>query len=391
VILQTPDDKFRQQEKKHVSKTKATPTAAFGLALLKKEVAAKPGENVMISPLSVSIALGMTANGAKGTTLSGINTALHLKGDQATNNKGYAALLEKLKRTGIGVTLDIANGLFARIGVGFKAGFLNTNKKFFGAKIDELDFDDPKTVATINGFVSKATNKKINELLKDKIAADTVMFIINCVYFKGEWTTKFDKRNTKDLDFAGVGKRATMYRKGAMAYDKDVTGDTYEVMALPFGKSQAVRALVFLPKAGKTTDDVLAKLDEKSLLGHAACEHTSRGELWLPRLQTKYGNKLNASLEALGMVDAFGAADFSGMRKTPPALFIKAVQHMTDFAWDEEGAEGAAVTSVEVGFECVQIPYKMKVDRPFLAFVIDTETEAVLFAGVITDPAKPRK
>lgn len=373
-----------------MSKNKATPTAAFGLALLKKEVAAKPGENVMISPLSVSIALGMTANGAKGTTLSGINTALHLTGDQASNNKGYAALLEQLKRTGIGVTLDVANGLFARIGVGFKASFIETNQKFFGAKIYELDFDDPETVNTINGFVSKATNKKINKLLKDKIAADAVMFIINCVYFKGEWTTKFDKKKTKDLDFAGAGKRATMYRSGSMAYGKDADRNTYEVMSLPFGKAKAVRALVFLPKTGKTVDDVLSKLDEKSLLGHAASSYNSGGELWLPRLKTKYGNKLNASLEALGMVDAFGSADFSGMRKTPPALFIKAVQHMTDFSWDEEGAEGAAVTSVEVGVESVQIPYKMKVDRPFLAFVIDTETNAVLFAGVIIDPDKPQ-
>lgn len=373
-----------------MSKTKATQTAAFGLALLKQEVAAKPGENVMISPLSVSLALGMTANGAAGNTLSGMTKALHLEGDQPTINKGYAALLEKLKRTGIGVTLEVANGIFVRVGVEFKKKFLDTNKEFFSAKIEALDFSDPSTVATINGFVSKATNKKIDKLLKDPLAADTVMFIVNCVYFKGEWSTKFDKKKTKNLEFAGVGKRPTMYRADKMAYGRAADWDTYETMTLPFGKSEAVRFVVVLPSADKTVDDALAKLDAQTLIRHAGATYKSHGELWLPRISTTYKNKLNDSLQALGMVDAFGGANFSNLGKTPPELYIKAVQHMTGFELDEEGATGVAVTTVEVGIESVQIPYKMKVDRPFLAFVIDTETEAVLFAGLINDPAKPK-
>lgn len=364
------------------------PTAAFALALLKKEVAVKPGENVLISPLSVSIALGMTANGARGTTLSGINSTLGIDADQGSNNKGYAALLAKLKRDGIGVTLDIANAIFARLGVGFNTDFLVANKEFFSARVDALDFDDPDTVDTINGFVSESTNKKIDKILEDPIAADAVMFLINCVYFKGEWTVKFDKGNTTDLPFAGVGDIPLMFRNAEMIYGKDADWDTYQVVSLPFGESKEVRMLVVLPNEGKTVDNVLAKLDEKALTRHATVTYESEGELWLPRIEIKYDNSLNESLKALGMEEAFGGADFSGMIPPPASLYISDVKHKTFFKVDEEGAEGAAVTSVEIGLECARMPFEMKVDKPFVTFVVDSSTNAILFAGVIVDPTK---
>lgn len=373
-----------------MSKTNVTKTAAFGLALLKKEVAAKPGKNVLISPLSISLALGMTANGARGTTLDGITSTLGIENDQASNNVGYAALLEQLKRAGIGVTLDVANAIFARAGVGFKPEFLEANKSFFGARVDELDFSDPKTVDTINSFVSDSTNEKIPTLL-DAIAADTVMFLINCVYFKGEWTEKFDKDDTQDLAFAtpeGSKDLPTMYRNGDMIYGKDYDDNIYQYVSLPFGDSKAVRMLVYLPGADKTVDDVLAALDEAKLLSAATQDYDSEGTLRLPRIDITYENSLNDSLQALGMSQAFGDADFSGMRQTPPALFIQEVKHKTMFKVDEEGAEGAAVTSVSIGIECVRMPFMMNVDRPFVTFVVDSETNAVLFAGVINDPSK---
>jgi len=376
------------QETNTVSKTNVTPTAAFALDLLKQEVAAKTGENVLISPLSVSVALGMTANGARGTTLKGMTSTLGIDADQSTNNKGYAALLEKLKRDGIGVTLDVANAIFARLGMKFEKDFLAANKEFFSAKVEELDFNDPETLNVINGFVSEATNKKIDEILKDPIAADTVMFLVNCVYFKGEWTVKFDKDATKDLPFEGVGDIPLMYKNDSMIYGRDKTWDTYQFVSLPFGESKAVRMIVVLPDDGKTIDDVLAKLDAETLEQHAQQQYENDGELWLPRIEIKYDNSLAESLKALGMEEAFGGADFSGMIPPPAQLFIKDVKHKTFFKVDEEGAEGAAATSVEIGLECVRMPHKVKCDKPFVTFVIDSETNGVLFAGVIVDPTK---
>lgn len=371
-----------------MSKDNVTPTAAFGLALLKQEIAAKPGENVLISPLSVSVALGMTANGARGNTLAEMTSALSIDADASTNNKGYAGLLEKLKRTGIGVTLNVANAIFARLGVPFEADFLGANEEFFNAKVEALDFNDPATKDTINKFVSDETNKKIDEILKDPIAADTVMFLVNCVYFKGEWSVKFDKAVTKDLPFAGVGDIPTMYRNSDMIYGRDSDWDTYQFVSLPFGDSKEVRMLVILPNDGKTIDDVFEKLDAAALTQHAQSTYESEGELWLPRIEVRYDNSLNESLQALGMVEAFGGGDFSGMMAPPAQLFIKDVKHKTFFKVDEEGAEGAAATSVEVGLECVRMPFKVKCDKPFVTFVVDSSSDAVLFAGLIVDPTK---
>jgi len=371
-----------------VSKDNVTQTAEFGLALLKQEIAAKPGENVLISPLSVSVALGMTANGARGNTLTEMYAALSIDADSATNNKGYAGLLEKLKRAGIGVTLNVANAIFARLGVPFEEDFLSANKEFFNARVDALDFSNPATKDTINKFVSDETNEKIDGILSDPIAADAVMFLVNCVYFKGEWSVKFDKAETKDLPFAGVGDIPTMYRNSDMIYGKDVDWDTYQFVSLPFGDSKEVRMLVILPEDGKTVDDVLAKLDAKTLAQHAQSTYESEGQLWLPRIEVKYDNSLNDSLQALGMVAAFGGGDFSGMMAPPAKLFIKAVKHKTFFKVDEEGAEGAAATSVEVGIECVRMPFSMKCDKPFVTFVVDSATNAVLFAGHIVNPTK---
>lgn len=371
-----------------MSKDHVTPTATFGLALLQQEIAAKPGENVLISPLSVSVALGMTANGARGNTQAEMNTALSFDADSATNNKGYAGLLEKLKREGIGVTLSVANAIFARLGVPFEADFLGANEEFFNAKVEALDFDDPATKDKINKFVSDETNEKIDGILNDPIAADAVMFLVNCVYFKGEWTVKFDKAATTDLPFAGVGDIPTMYRNDSMVHGQDADWDTYQYVSLPFGKSEEVRMIVILPNDGKTVDDVLAKLDAKALSQHARSTYKSEGELWLPRIEIKYDNSLNDSLQALGMVEAFGGGDFSGLMAPPAQLFIKAVKHKTFFKVDEEGAEGAAATSVEVGLECVSFPFTMKCDKPFLAFVVDSDSTAVLFAGVIVNPTK---
>lgn len=370
-----------------MSKDKVNPTAAFGLALLKQEIAAKPGENVLISPLSVSVALGMTANGARGTTLKGMTSTLGIESNLGNTNKGYAALLELLKRSGIGVTLDVANGIFAQFGVTFKPQFLNANKRYFNAKVEDLDFSDPETLNIINGFVSDGTNKKIDKML-ESIDPDAVMFIINCVYFKGEWTAKFDKSLTKDLPFAGVGDIPLMYRNDPTVHARNWSGG-YQMVSLPFGDSKAVRMIAVLPDEGKTIDDVLAALKADSLTNFAKQNEGSDGQLWLPRIEVSYENSLKASLIALGMEEAFDGADFSGMADADEiSLKLGDVKHKTGFKVDEDGAEGFAATVVEVVTESVSMPFEMKVDKPFLKFVIDSESDAVLFAGLIVDPTK---
>lgn len=377
--------------------TATVPTTSLALALLRKEVAAKSGENVIISPLSITTALGMTANGARGDTLNGIVKALGLTtSDIAQINAAYKALLATLRRPGLGVTLDIANGIFARQGIAFNPAFLDVNTANFGALVKSMDFDSQDAVDFINNWVSDNTKKKIQGILKGGIDANTIMFIINAVYFKGEWNVKFDKSLTKTETFAAAGgniQHPLMYRNDEMVYGNDWDNGVYEYVSLPFGDSKAVRMVVLLPGNGKAPEDVLEVLTVEKLDQIGSQNYSSEGELWLPRVEIEYGNDLKDSLIALGMDDAFDStkADLTGLYSGDGNAFIKRVKHGCVFKVDEEGAEGAAYTSVEVGLECISRPFAMRVDRPFVKFVVDSESKSVLFAGVVNNPDGAKK
>lgn len=367
------------------------PTAKFGFELLKKEAAAHPGENVLVSPLSVSVALGMTANGARNKTLSGMLSALGLKDaadGNASNNQAYANLLAELKGSKLGVKLAIANAIWAQEGFEFNPDFLTTNWKYFKAAVNVSDFGDPETLEVINKWANDNTNGKIPSILGE-IDPQVVMYLLNAVYFKGEWSEKFDKTKTSDQPFAaasGSKQHPLMFRRGDMRYTESAE-DGYQMVALPFGEAKRISLYAILPLETSSVGELLAKLDGDKFL--TACKQLdeSDGVLWLPRFELKYDAELNDSLKALGMADAFDkGADFSGLRSDPPKLYITEVKHKTFARFDEEGGEAAAVTSVGMGFECVQRTWQMRVDRPFLAVLADETTGAILFAGVVANP-----
>lgn len=368
-----------------MSNSKATaPTAVFGLNLLRGEAKGKKG-NVILSPLSVSTALGMTANGARGTTLASMRNALGLPdggADNAQNSASYKALLAALKGKDLGVKLSIANAIYAAERIEFDPAFLTRAMSDFGADVKTADFSDPETLEAINRWVKTNTNEKITKILNE-IRPDEVMFLLNALYFKGEWNTKFDKKLTKDATFHaadGDKQHPTMFRNGDMRYAK--TGD-YQVVALPFGSAKRVHLYVVLPAAGKTPEQVLAGLDASKLF---AVKYESEGSLWLPRFKLEYEAELNETLKSLGMEGAFvGGADFSGMRKEND-LFISKVIHKCVCSFDEDGGELAAATSVGMALECLRMPWEMKVDRPFVAVLADEQTEAVIGAGVVANP-----
>lgn len=369
------------------------PTSSFGIALLRKELAANPGKNVLVSPLSVTLALGMTANGARGETLDGFVKTLGLTGsDQGDNNQSYANLIAALKRESLGVQLEIANAIFARAGVKFNSAFLDVNKETFDAGTNVLDFGDPATVDAINAWVKEKTKEKIDSIIKE-ISPNTLMFLINAVYFKGEWTTKFDKALTANHPFTtadgGTKDHPLMYRNGEFARVRPGFFGEFEAVSLPFGESKAMRMLILLPNAGVTPADVVNKLEDAKLQQLIGLTYESEGELFLPRFEIDYDASLKDSLIALGMDAAFDSsrADLSGI--ADGRLFIANVLHKTMCKVTEEGAEAAAVTSVDVAAECVRMPFSMKVDRPFVSLIVDSENGTVLFAGVVNDPKNP--
>lgn len=374
------------------------PTAAFALNLLKNEIAAKPGQNVVLSPLSISVALGMTINGARNNTRRQMTALLGLSGSVDESNAAYQALLAKLNRPGLGVTLKIANAIFARAGMEFVPEFLAANDRHFGAKLDTLDFSDDASVDVINKWFSENTKLTLTDkegmitnLLEAPIDPNTIIFLLNAIVFRGKWNVSFDKALTRTGDFTkGDGtkvRRDIMYRQTEMAYSTDRKNKVYSAITLPFGDSKECRQVIIAPQAGRGIEDLLAVLTPEKLVELCAYDSNSEGELWLPRQQLTYENDLKSSLIQLGMADAFdpGVADLSGLYSAGGRAYIKRVKHKTVFNLDEEGAEGAAVTAVEGGVECLSFPWQFRVDRDFLGFTV-TKQGDIKFAKYVYDP-----
>lgn len=359
----------------------ASANTRFGFKLLQDLGGRSPGENIFISPLSISIALTMTYNGAVGETERAMAEVLEIDAlDLSTINNSNKALRNSLQNLDPKVQISIANSIWSRQGVEFNPEFLNRNQVFFGAEIASLDFSSPQAAAVINEWVNTNTNGKIEKIV-DRIDPQTLLFLINAIYFKGNWQDEFNKSRTRQGIFHlsdGSEKRVQMMRReGEYPYFR---GENFEATSLPYGDGR-VSMYVFLPNRDSNLNKFLEDLNEENWEGWIAQFQNRRHEIMLPRFKLEYEVRLNDTLEALGRGIAFGGgADFSGMG---PSLFISEVRHKTFVEVNEEGTEAAAVTAV-VGVK--SLPPAFRVDRPFFFAIYDADTETILFMGTITEP-----
>lgn len=357
----------------------------FGFRLL-EEVAAEQGQdNLFISPLSVSLALGMTYNGARGETEQAMRQTLGL-GELSREqiNDGYRGLIDLLCELDPKVTVEIANSIWYRDGFDVLQAFVEVNVEHFDAVVRALDFADAGAADTINAWVSEKTHGKIDEIVEPPINAATVMFLINAVYFKGDWMLQFDPEDTREQAFHGPGgarQVPMMNMHTELAY---LETDRAQIVDLPYGHGLYSMTVV-LPKPEVDRAELIAGLDrnrwQQWMNGLVEQELT----LALPRFELEYEKVLNDALIALGMGVAFGgAADFTGIRESG-GLYISRVKHKSYVKVDEVGTEAAAVTSVEV--RETSISNAMIADRPFLFVIHDKHSGALLFMGQIVDPA----
>lgn len=364
------------------------PTANFGFSLLREEYKARKGQNVLVSPASVAICLGSALPGARGKARDAIIKTLGLPdyGDDKTTSISFQNLLSDLTNAALDIDLSLASAVWARQGAKIKPEFLATNKAFFGAEVNVADFADPKTVDQINAWCAQKTKDKIKSII-DSLSPSAAMVLLQATYFKAPWTVTFDKNFTDMQDFAGINGTSQvplMFRNGDMSYAQT---DDYQVVSLPFGKSQRVKMTFILPSAGKDVGEVLDQLTGSSF--RAVCQSLveCEGHLWLPRFQMEDDMSLSGSLQALGMADAFAAdADFTGIADN---TYLSDIRHKTFKKVTEEGAEAAAVTGAV--FECTsfdprKIAWNMRVNRPFISVISDDSTNTVLFASVVNNP-----
>ncbi len=355
-------------------------TFAFDLF---KQLNKEDGEkNIFISPFSISTALSMTYQGAAAATKEAMAKALDYSGiEDGKLNESYKNLIPHLNQLDDKVKLNISNSIWVREGEKIKPDFLAANKDIFNASVFPLDFSKGNAADLINQWISEATNKKINKMVDSPIPSDIVMYLINAIYFKGDWTEQFDSKNTFKTQFqAGNGTTnevMMMSRKGKVEYGQ---GNNFEAVRLPYGNDKAAMYCI-LPKTG-TINDFIATLDaNKWKVIRDSISKRDEVLLQLPRFKLEYGIKnLNNSLTALGMGDAFtDKADFSGIRSN---ICISRVLHKAVIEVNEEGSEAAAATAVEMKVTAVPAqPLSFIADRPFLFVIADDETGTILFMG----------
>ena len=359
----------------------ASANTRFGFKLLHDLRERESGGNIFISPLSISIALTMTYNGAVGETERAMAEVLEIDGlDLSTINQSNRALRNSLENPDPKVQISIANSIWSRQGVDFNPEFLERNRTFFGAEIASLDFNSPQATATINEWVKTNTNGKIQKIV-DRIDLQTVLFLINAIYFKGNWQDEFNESMTRPGTFYlsnGSEKQVQMMRReGTYPHFR---GENFEATSLPYGDGR-VGMYIFLPNRDSNLNKFLGNLNTENWKGWISQFQDRRHEMMLPRFKLEYEVSLNDTLEALGMGIAFGGgADFSGMG---PSLFISEVRHKTFVEVNEEGTEAAAVTAVGVADS---VPPVFRVNRPFFFTIYDAETQTILFMGTVTEP-----
>jgi serine protease inhibitor len=359
---------------------------AFTFALLRERSREIPGENVFLSPLSASMALGMATNGALGETRDEMVATLGFGVlEMPEVNAAYRDLIALLRGLDSRVEMEIANSVWTHLGYPIEPAFLQTAQTYFDARAEELDFSDPTSVRVINDWVKQATSGHITDLLEEG-ARDEIAFLVNAIYFKSSWTTQFDPRRTQDAGFRNQDGSLSTVRM-MRADDMPVRfrrGSGYVAGELPYSRDAYAMTIV-IPDEGVDLDDFVATLDVGAWDAITAGMSEQKLMVNLPRFRLEHEAELNGALHALGMRRAFvrHQADFTALspRALGDELHITEVLQKAIVEVTEEGTVAAAATSVGIGVESA--PPSLVVDRPFVFAIRERLSGTILFIGKV--------
>ncbi|NBB19764.1 serpin family protein [Runella sp. CRIBMP] len=372
-------------EEVKISENFASLTDDFAFDFFKRLNEQEPSDkNVFVSPLSLHMALGMLLNGANGQTADEIQKTLKLNGiSLADANATYLKLIEGLPKTDPKVTLGLANSVWNRNTFQPETDFVNILKNSFKAEASQFSGSD---ATPLNTWASDKTNGKIKKVL-DKIEPQMVLFLMNALYFKGDWTTSFDEQKTTDYPFQLAESKTKnvkmMQMKNKISF---ANRDGYFAYKLPYGNGR-YSMTVLVPIGTQGVNDLVTKLtaSEWNQLQQGLKE-VDNLSIGLPRFTIEYEVYLNNVLEKMGMPSAFlpNVADLSKISKTQK-LNVGFVKQNTYVAVDEKGTEAAAVTTI--GVELTSLPQTYYADRPFVFIISEKTSDTVLFMGKIVNPS----
>lgn len=383
---------------------------ALGIDLLAK--AGKPDENAVLSPYSIQVAMAMTCAGADGVTLAEMKKVLHYPDSEAELHQSFEALRKSLimlerqsiahsenpfptGRTNDPIRLNIADRLFGQTGFRIQPEFLALTREVYDAPFEQLDFRKNPLEATrrINGWVAEKTKQRILDLIPEGTLDEAIrLVIVNAIYLKAPWYTKFDPAATKPLPFylgsTNTARIPTMTGTRTIGYAKR---DGFSLISLPY--VTGLQFLVLLPDDPNGLAALEARLSP-TLLAEGAKLPAQETIIYLPRLKLEPPlSSMKRTFTDLGMTTPFnGAANFNRMapRTIWGYLYIHDIFHRALLELDENGTEAIAATAVMVRYGGISPerprPIVLRIDRPFVFAVQHCSSAACLFLGRVTDP-----
>ena len=349
--------------------------------------------NIFFSPYSISTALAMTYEGAKGQTAEEMQSVFNFPEDSAVRRSAFANIYNEINKEEQKYRLSTANALWAQENYPFLDEYFNTTEKYYGGKVTNMDFrnaPEPSRL-TINKWVEDQTNDKIKDLIpQGQIDPSTRLVLTNAIYFKGDWALKFDKVKTTESDFrvspSNTVKAQMMSLTGEDAKFNYAQADGLQILELPY-EGDELSMIVLLPE----DDDISSlenELDSEKLDEWKSMLREREINVYMPkfRFETKYFMKKD--LSEMGMPTAFtSGADFSGMTGKKD-LYISQVIHQAFVEVDEEGTEAAAATAVVMKEISAAMPSVFRADHPFIFIIQQKDTGNILFMGKVMNPAE---
>ncbi|HAJ99615.1 MAG TPA: hypothetical protein DCM62_06285 [Bacteroidales bacterium] len=361
----------------------------FGIELFTR-VALTENQNFTLSPLSASVALTMLLNGAGGETLSQMQSALGYpaQADRATINRAYKSLAGQLLNADPSVVLGLANAMFYRQDFQVKQNFVHTLQMDFDATVRGLDFRQQAAIDAINRWASESTKGKIPTVV-ESISDETMLFLMNALFFQGNWTHSFNRAATANRSFF-VNPQTPIQvptMKGRFSV-RSFSNEMLHAVELPYGRGN-FSMVVVLPMQRDIRSLLNTFTPERWMQITSALDAQQASptiDVYLPRFQFAYRKTLNSQLKAMGMTHAFDSnrANLTGISDIRD-LFVHSVRQDTHITVNEEGTTAAAVTTVEVGITSVG-PLPFVANKPFLFFIRERTTNTLLFAGQVLNP-----
>jgi serpin B len=356
------------------------------------------GSNIFFSPWSISNALALVDEGAKGQTAKEIQTVFGLPSDANSRRTSFEVVINDLIKnnsTAQNYTLDIANAVWLKKGYHLSNDYANAAIQYYGSEVSNADFTTEQAREQINSWVESKTHDKIKNLFPPGVLNElTRLVITNAVYFKGTWITPFDE-NATSLQAFKVDDDTTvqipMMALKSHSHFKYAETHDFQILELPYD-GEKLSMLVILPRDGLVG---LHLLEEDSL----TLDNLSKWKAMLrnqsvivniPKFKLETSYILNDMLSEMGMPTAFDPnnADLSGMLEEPEQLYVQAALHKAFVEVNEQGTEAAAATGVSIGITSVQEYPVFRADHPFIFLIQDSETGNILFMGRIVDPTE---